>query len=152
MQQEIEIEIKIERDSKNTSIIKIVKNDSDVSGEHKISPENESLSPYFDSLSPVSNKLSPEEYHDLSTKSDDSGDTGNKSDNIVENTDVREINNYNDNNIHKNCNCPYPSDPRIKYNHPFYYCKEHPEFENIYLKVIENHLILAKDHKKDTAK
>jgi hypothetical protein len=58
LQQEIGIEIKIERDSRNTSIIKIEKNDSGVSSEHKMSPENESLSPYLGGLSPVLDVIS----------------------------------------------------------------------------------------------
>ncbi|MGN6346421.1 MAG: hypothetical protein ACTHKC_10400 [Candidatus Nitrosocosmicus sp.] len=45
-------------------------------------------------------------------------------------------------------NCPKLSDPRIGHKHPFYYCKEHPKFQNINLEVIERHLILTKDHKK----
>ena len=53
----------------NTSIIKIVKNVSGNSGEHKLYPENKSLSP-------VSSKLSPEVKEDLSTNSNKSGDTG----------------------------------------------------------------------------
>lgn len=44
-------------------------------------------------------------------------------------------------------NCLIPSDPRIKHNHPFYYCKEHPQVQNIHLEVIESHLILANYHK-----
>ena len=53
--------ISVQRNTKNnTPIIKIEKNNSGNSGEHKISPDNENLSPYFDSLSPVSNELSPE--------------------------------------------------------------------------------------------
>ena len=61
-------------------IIKIEKNDSGISGEHKIIPENENLSPYLDSLSPVSNELSPEDIQNLSTKSNDSGDAGHTGD------------------------------------------------------------------------
>ena len=61
LQQELGIEIMIERDSKNTSIIKIEKNVSGDSGEHKMSPENESLSPYLEEMSPENNGLSPEQ-------------------------------------------------------------------------------------------
>jgi hypothetical protein len=53
----------------NTSIIKIEKNNSDNSGQHKLSPENESLSPYLESLSPVKEKLSPEDLEVSSTES-----------------------------------------------------------------------------------
>jgi hypothetical protein len=60
----------------------IERNISGISGEHNLSPVNESLSPYLDKLSPVSKGLSPEETEDLSTRSNetgDSGDTGDKS-------------------------------------------------------------------------
>jgi hypothetical protein len=52
-----------------------------------MSPEDESLSPYLDSLSPVSNELSPVNIQDLSTNSinsEDTGYTGDKSDNAME--------------------------------------------------------------------
>ena len=58
------------------STIKIEKNISGNSGEHKITPESENLSPYFEGLSPVLDKLSPEVKEDLSTNSRSSGDTG----------------------------------------------------------------------------
>lgn len=51
-------------------------------------------------------------------------------------------------NTNNSCvNCLKSSDSRIMHNHPFYHCKEHPKFENIYLEVIESQLILAKDDK-----
>jgi hypothetical protein len=105
----------------------------------------------LDVLSPVLNKLSPEEKEDLSTKSNNSGytgHTGDKSGYVMEDKD-KEDNNHSDNTISKNCNCQAPVDSRIGPNHPFYYCTEHSKFENIHLEVIENHLILAMDHKKD---
>ncbi len=44
----------IDRNTKNnTSIVKMEKNNFRNSGEHKLSPENESLFPYFHGLSPV---------------------------------------------------------------------------------------------------
>ena len=39
-----------------------------------------------------------------------------------------------------------PSDPRIIHNHPFYYCKEYPKVENIYLESIQHHLECPADH------
>ena len=51
--------------------------------------------------------------------------------------------------VNNKCNCPVPSDSRIQYNHLFYYYIEHPKFQNIYIEVIEGHLILATDHKND---
>ena len=50
----------------------IEKNDFGISGEHNLSPENESLSPYLEGLSPVLKKLSPWKTEDLSTKPNDS--------------------------------------------------------------------------------
>jgi hypothetical protein len=62
----------------------------------------------------------------------------------------KEFNNHN-NSINSQCvKCPIPSDTRIAHSHPFYYCKDHPKFENIHLEVIESHLILANDHKIET--
>jgi hypothetical protein len=148
LQQLLAIKITINRDSNNSSIIKIERNISGISGEHNISPENENSSPYLDSLSPVSNELSPEEEEALSTNSLNSGDagyTGDKLGYIMEDIDEESDNSININN--KCINCPKPSDSRIEYNHPFYYCKDHSNFQNIHLEVIESHLILAKDHK-----
>ncbi len=111
------------------------------SGEHKITPENEGLSP-------VLNELSPEENPDLSTKtivSGDNGDTGDKLNYIMEGQD--DICNKGINSINNNCiNYPKPSDLRIEHYHPFYYCKEHPKFQNVHFEVIERPLILSKAH------
>ncbi|HEY6534535.1 MAG TPA: hypothetical protein VIY08_01800 [Candidatus Nitrosocosmicus sp.] len=52
-----------------------------ISGEHNLSPVNESLSSCLEGLSPVLKKLSPEATEDLSTKSDDSGYNGYNVDN-----------------------------------------------------------------------
>jgi hypothetical protein len=76
LQKVLGIKISIGRDSTNKSVIKIEKNISGNSGEHKITPESENLSPYFEGLSPVLDKLSPEVKEDLSTNSRSSGDTG----------------------------------------------------------------------------
>ena len=48
---------------------------SDISGKHKMSPDNESLSPYLEGLSPVSNEVSPMHIQESSIKSTTSGDT-----------------------------------------------------------------------------
>jgi hypothetical protein len=74
------------------------------------------------------------------------GVTGDNSEYIIEDNDKDDIG-YDNSNINKNCNCQDPPDPRIGLNHPFYYCIDHPKFQNVNLEVIENHLILAKDHK-----
>ncbi len=34
----------------------------------------------------------------------------------------------------------------IGYKAPFYYCKEHPKFENIHLVEVETHLLHSKEH------
>jgi len=60
-----------------------VKNNSGISDEHKVSPENESLSPYIDGLSPGSEELSPEETKDLSTRSINSAVTEHTEDNFI---------------------------------------------------------------------
>ena len=146
LQKGLGIKISIDRNTKNnTFIIKIEKN---ISGEHKLSPENESLSPYFDSLTPVSDELSPEVKEDLSTKSNSSGDTGHTGDKsiyVIEDK-YKEDNNHSDSNICKNCNCQKPADHRIRHNHPFYYCIEHPKFINIHLETIEQHFKFSNDH------
>jgi hypothetical protein len=54
----------------------VVKNNSGISSEHNLSPENESLSPYFDSLSPALKELSPGENQVLSTTPTEAGDFG----------------------------------------------------------------------------
>ena len=119
------------------------------SGEHKISPDNENLSPYFDSLSPVLIKLSPEENRNLSTKTNNSGDTGHTGDklnHIMEGkNDVG--NNSNSSIITDQCiNCPITSGHRIGHSHPFYYCKEHPKFQNINYEEIKRHIQYSKVH------
>jgi len=55
------------------------KNNSGVSVEYNFSPVNESLSPVLEGLSPVYQGLSPEQTDDLSTKSNETGDNGDKS-------------------------------------------------------------------------
>ena len=76
LQQELGIEIRVERDLKNTSLIKIEKNVSGDSGKHKMSPENESLTPYLEEMSPEKDRMSPGNRDHASRKSNSSGDTG----------------------------------------------------------------------------
>ena len=52
------------------------------------------------------------------------------------------------NSINTSCIITKHLDLRIGHNYPFYHYKEHPEYPNIHLEVIESHLILSKDHKK----
>ncbi|HEY6536191.1 MAG TPA: hypothetical protein VIY08_10435 [Candidatus Nitrosocosmicus sp.] len=136
LQNGLGIRISIDRNTKNnTSIIKIEKNNSGNSGEHKLSPENESLSP-------VSNSLSPEDNDDLSTKSNNSGDTrdiGDKSDVIMEeedksNDEIKE-------------NSDSKTDILIGYGAPYYYCREHLDVENVHKEEIERHILYSKVHK-----
>jgi len=93
---------------------------------------------------------SQEDIQDLSTKSNNSGDTGYTGDKlsyiIEEKTDF--LNNTSDSASNICINCSMPTDSRIGYNHPFYYCKGHPKVQNIHLEVIESHHILAKNHYK----
>jgi len=58
-----------------------------------------------------------------------------------------ESDNRSDSNIGKKGNCLMSSDQRISHNHPFYYCKEHPDFKNVNLETIEHHLLYNTDHK-----
>ena len=152
LQQELGIHIEIKRDSKtNTSLIKIEKNVAGNSGEHKITPDLDIMSPENENLSPVLNELSPEENEDLSTKSDNSGDTGHTGDKsvyVMEDT-VKEDDDRSDG-ISKKCNCQDPAGHRIGHNHPFYYCIEHPKVQNIHLESIIHHLLYSTDHKKET--
>ena len=93
LQKGLGIKISIDRNTKNnTSIIKMEKNNSGNSGEHKLSPENESLSPYFDGLSLVLDKLSPDNQDNTSNKSIKTGDNGKTEDefDIVEEDKTRE--------------------------------------------------------------
>jgi len=126
----------------------IEKNNSGNSGEHNISPDNEDLTPYLDSLSPVSSVVSPEIIQELSTNfndSGDSGDSGDKSTYVIEGDDKED-----DSDLNKNCNYQEPVDLRIGFNYPFYFCKEHPKVQNIYLESISHHLECSTDHKKES--
>ena len=60
------------------------------------------------------------------------------------------ISNNNISNVY--INCPKPSDPRIKHDHPFYFCIEHPEFQNINLDSIMHHLEYSTEHKNENNK
>jgi hypothetical protein len=85
----------------------------------------------------------------LSTNSNNFGDIGyigDKSDYVLEDND-REDDIYNGSNISKKCECQDPPDHRIKHNHPFYYCIEHREFQNIYLDSILHHLEYSTVHR-----
>lgn len=75
------IKIEVDRDTKNSSIIRIKKSMSSISGEYEISPANNSLSPFFEKISPGLNDLSPDLNPELSTISTNSGDTGYTGDN-----------------------------------------------------------------------
>lgn len=57
-----------------------MKNNFGVSGEHKMTLENDRLSPVLEGLSPDLQELSPEESKDLSTKYDETGNTGDTGD------------------------------------------------------------------------
>jgi hypothetical protein len=62
-------------------------------------------------------------------KSAHTGHTGDISGCISEDI-ATEVNNLNDININKKCNCPGPIDSRIVHNHPFYYCRWYTDFKN----------------------
>ena len=146
LQQELGITIDIKRNTTtNTSIIKIMKNDSGISGEHNLSPENESLSPYLENLSPDSQGLSPTKTEDLSTESTGTGDSGltgekydifpDKEDKDKDNSKGTPSSNTND---------------LIGFRKPFYYCKEHPSVQFIDYNEIIDHLRYSMVHQQST--
>ncbi len=69
LQQDLDISVSIERDSKNTSIIKIEKNVSNNFGENKMSPENELLTPYLEEMSPETDSMTPDNQNGISRRS-----------------------------------------------------------------------------------
>jgi hypothetical protein len=142
LQQDLGIEIRIERDSKNTSTVKIERNVSSVSGEHKMSPEKESLTPYLEEMSPEKDMMSPDNQDGTSTesvKSGDNGDIGDISNILVEECDDK-INGILGGTTNQNV------DHLIIYKEPFYYCKYHPKVQNIHRDEIEHHIQYSKDH------
>ena len=121
--------------------VNIDKNVSGVSGEHKMSPENESLSPYIEGLSPEKNKMSPDNHDGMSSKpikSGDNGDTGDISHISIEEDDktkddVKETKGS-------------AMDQMIGFREPFWYCKQHPHVQNIHREEIEHHIQYSKEH------
>jgi hypothetical protein len=100
----------------------------------------------------VSDNLSPNQNQDLSTKSNNSGDTGYTGDKLGYIMDDKKYVSGNRSNNNSNNVCiKYlkPSDLMIIHKHPFYYCIEHPDFKNINLDTIEHHLLYHTDHKKE---
>jgi hypothetical protein len=147
LQQELGIEIRIERDSNNTSTVKIEKNVSGVSGEHKMTPENESLTPYLEKMSPGNANLSPEKdrmspdiQDDMSIKSNSSGDNGDTGDisciSIEESDETIDVTGTPRSDI----------DRMIGFREPFWYCKQHPNVQNIHREEIEHHIQYSKEH------
>ncbi len=61
-----------------------MKNNSGISGEHNLSPANESLSPYLYGLSPAYDMPSSEDNPVSITKSGENGDNGDKSGIVAE--------------------------------------------------------------------
>ena len=123
LQQELGIEIRIERNPKNTSLIKIEKNDSGVSGKHKMTPENESLTPYLEEMSPEKDRMSPVNQDYASRKSNSSGDTGHTG--VISHMSKEEVDKTAD--IKKNAGSDI--DQMIGYREPFWYCKQHPKVQ-----------------------
>lgn len=146
LQPVLNISIRIERNSQNTSIITIEekRDDSDDSGTNKMSPHTYSLSPYLDGISPESNEMTPIKNHNSSIKSDkagDIGDTGDRSEEVV--LQCTSSNNLDGN---QKIDELLSSQPNIGYKNPFYYCKQHPKVQNIHFDEIKRHLELSKDH------
>jgi hypothetical protein len=139
LQQDMGINITVERDLRNTSLIKIEKNVSGVSGEHRMSPEKGGLYPYFEEMSPGNNGLSPEQESDLSTELNTSGDTGDIFRKPEEGGDDK-TNRFLGRNTNQNM------DHLIAYREPFYYCKHHPKVQNIHREEIKHHIQYSKEH------
>ncbi len=140
LQQDLDIVINIDRNSKNTSTVKIEKNVSVVSDEHKMSPETDSLSPYLEEMSPENCGLSPEENSNLSINPDTSGDNGYTGDisDILKVEEDKPV-------VVKETECS-DFDQTIGFREPLYYCKQHPNVQNIHLEEIEHHIQYSKDH------
>lgn len=90
----------------------------------KTVPHDEKLSPYLDEMSPEHDRLSPDNNKDLSTKSANSGVIG-------DNGDISPIS---------------IQDKRIGFKEPLYYCKQHPNVQNIHSEEMEHHIQYSKEH------
>lgn len=141
LQQELGIEIRIERNPKNTSLIKIGKNDSGISGEHRMSPENESLTPYLEEMSPEKDRMSPGNQDYATSKSNSSGDNG-------DNGDISHISKEEGDKTKDDVRETAGSeiDHIIGFREPFYHCKQHPHVQNIHREEIEHHIQYSREH------
>lgn len=88
----------------------------------------------MEGLSPVSDWLSQDGIKDLSTKSDETGDNGHTGDKLnISTEEGKDID-------HTKETPSSNMDELIGYKVPFYYCKEHPKFENIHKEEVIDHL------------
>lgn len=157
----LDIRINTNRDSRdNTSKILLIKNVSGDSGMNSLSPDSNNLTPYFYNLSPEKSGLILKENKSLSTKTDNSGDTGYTGDISYTNSLDKDIKN-NDNNdsilairnsgeiLNESHNTDLPNrDPNILYdsNTKLFSCKQHPNIMNIHYDEIVRHRQLSPDH------
>ena len=111
-----------------------------MSGEHKMSPENESLTPYLEEMSPEKDRMSPDNQDDASSKpikSGDNGDTGDISRISIEEDDKTLV-------VKETEGSDIES--MIGFREPFWYCKQHPPVQNIHREEIEHHIQYSTEH------
>ncbi len=118
-----------------------VSNDSGNSGEHKMSPENESLTPYLEEMSPEKDKMSPGNRDDASIKSNSSGDTGHSG--VIPYISKEEVDKTKDDVKETEGS---ETDKMIGFREPFHYCRQHPHVQNIHREEIDHHIRYSKEH------
>ena len=108
-----------------------------MSGEHKMSPEKETLTQYLEEISPGKHAVSQDSQDNVSTESIKSGDNGDISHTPIEPEDKA---------IDIKENPSLETDHLIGFKKPFYYCKQHPDVQNIHREEIEHHIKYSKEH------
>ncbi|MDN5847023.1 MAG: hypothetical protein L0H53_12200 [Candidatus Nitrosocosmicus sp.] len=147
----LDVRINTSRDSRdNTSKILLIKNVSDDSGKHDLSPDSNNLTPYFDNLT-------PDENQDLGTKLSNSGDTGytgdiSNSNSLNSASRIKEKENIF---MEKSETLDEPQDTNLYSKDPnilcegvteLFYCKQHPNIRNIHYDEMIRHRQLSPDH------
>lgn len=141
------IKIDISRNSKNNSLIRIVKVNSGNSSIPILSPKNEKLSPFFRNITPDYNIVTSNKVESTSASDNIFGDTGDTGDKVQKSDLAGSNYDNNDDKVEQEkINELLKSEPKIGYIHPFFYCREHPKVKNIHFDEIRRHLQLSKDH------
>lgn len=154
----LDAKITIERDAKkNTSKILVVKNVSIDSNDQRISPNSNDLSPYLDKMNPQNNVESDIESINLQINPKLNGQTGYNGDILDENFSGSNIKNKDSeilivdhpkSQFESHVTNRYYQDSNILYdsNLNLYYCKQHPNIQNIHSSEIVRHRQLSPDH------